>query len=596
MLTKQLRLYGLLICTLFAGQLWADTCNVKDYGALPVDTVNGQPTTVIKINGTDTRFIVDTEIPYNTMSKTTVSTLGLTLQPVPGGMHMGNGADYGAMHVIRVKELTLLGTTLNDVQFLVGGSDMGYGELGANLIDVADVEFDLAHGKMSLFSSEGCGDSPLAYWAKDNNYFVAKMEPMLNPNDQRTLFDQRTKLDVVINGTPLHALLDTNSPGTWLSSTAARRAGIDLDGPNVKVDIRHESHSAKMVKTWTVNVDSVSIGSETIHHTPMQVKEGVWGDHETDMLLGVDFLLAHRVYIANAQHKVYFTYNGGNVFAGAAPGNGGNANSGTNGDDKNAAPKSAGDYAQSGEAHLNHDEPDAALADLDQAIRLAPDQAGYYVVRARAHVTQHQPDAALADLDKALSLDPKNVDALLMRAEFRFAHKDVANAIADVTAATPLLTAGSVQAARAASIDIQLDQAAAALPLLDDWIRMHDDDPKLGTALGERCWARALVNQMLDDALADCHKAIELNGERAAYFNSIGLLEFRQGHYAESIKAYQRTIALQPRHGFAHYGLGLAETKSGQADAGKAELATASMLNPQIPARFEKFGLTPASP
>lgn len=40
------------------------------------------------------------------------------------------------------------------------------------------------------------------------------------------------------------------------------------------------------------------------------------------MLLGVDFLRAHRVLVAHSQHRIYFTYGGGPVFkwAGALPG------------------------------------------------------------------------------------------------------------------------------------------------------------------------------------------------------------------------------------------------------------------------------------
>jgi hypothetical protein len=33
-----------------------------------------------------------------------------------------------------------------------------------------------------------------------------------------------------------------------------------------------------------------------------------------DMVLGADFFLTHRIYVANNQQKMYFTYNGGPVF------------------------------------------------------------------------------------------------------------------------------------------------------------------------------------------------------------------------------------------------------------------------------------------
>lgn len=597
MLTKMLRLCGLIICTLFAGQVLAGTCNLKKYGTLPVEILGGQATSTIKINGTDTRFILRTGSKFSVMSKSTVSSLGLSLQPVPGGFHMSSAEGNWAVHSTRVKDFGLLGTTYHDVEFLVGGSDMGYGMLGANLLDVSDMEIDLAHGKLSLFSSEGCGDSPLAYWAKGRDYYVADIKPL---QYTELLFnktnDMRTFLDVVINGKRVRALLDSGASVTALSRDAAERIGIDLNAPNVKASVSPRV-GAKPIKTWTVNIDSFSIGNETIQHSQMQVVDETFGDHQTGMLLGVDFLLAHRMYIANSQLKVYFTYNGGRVSAlAAATGDSYKADTATPGDDKGAAPKSASDYALAGEAHLSRGEPKAAMADLDEAIRLAPDQASYYFARAKAHAVGHQRDAVLADLGKSLSLDPKNVDALLMRAEVHLANTDSIDAATDVAAATPLLTRGSAQARLAASLDIQLEQAAAALPLLDDWIRSHDNDPMLGSTLSERCWARALSNQMLEDALTDCRKAIGRDGEKPAYLNSLGMVELRLRHYPESIKAYQQTIALLPRYGWAHYGLGLAETQSGQADAGKAELATARMINPQLQARAEKYGLTAATP
>ena len=35
---------------------------------------------------------------------------------------------------------------------------------------------------------------------------------------------------------------------------------------------------------------------------------------EPDMLLGADFIRAHRIYIARSQGKMYFSYNGGPIF------------------------------------------------------------------------------------------------------------------------------------------------------------------------------------------------------------------------------------------------------------------------------------------
>jgi len=553
--------------------------------------LGGRATTMVKINGNDTRFALDTGAFYSLMPRADALSLGLKLKPAPFGFRIGGVGGSANAQLGQVKDFGILGTTFHNVGFIVGGTDMGYGLLGANLLDFADLEIDLVHGKLTLFKAEHCNKLSLAYWTKDGNYNVADIESADNP------YDRRTFLSVTINGKQVRAVLDSGAGATLLSRRAAERVGIDLDAPDVKAGGTSVGIGSKSLKTWTVRIDSFSVGTETIQHSQMQVIDGRIGDGETDMLLGVDFLLAHHMFIANSQRKAYFTYNGGRVFSFAeAPSDSDKSDAGAVANDNGAAPKTAPDFAMRGEAHLSRGEPKAAVADLDEAIRMAPDQATYYVVRARARMTDKQPDAALADLDKSLSLDPKNVDALLLRAELRFAHKDLAGATADVTAASALVPAGSTQARSIAGVYVRLDQPAAALPMLDDWIRLHAEDAMLGSALNERCWARGLSNQMLDDALKDCRKAIRRDGEKPAYLDSLGLVQLRLGHYPESIKAYEQAITQMPRSAWSRYGLGLAKIRSGQTDAGHADLVAARSLDPEIEARAAKYGLTAAGP
>jgi tetratricopeptide (TPR) repeat protein len=590
MVMRILRLGCLGISALLASQAWADGCQLKDYGTLPVEMVGGRATTMVKINGHDTRFIIDTGAFFNTMSHANAVALGVRLRSAPFGFRIGGVGGTVGIEFGQVKEFGILGTTLKHIDFIVGGTDTGYGLLGANLLDLADVEIDLAHGKLTLFNPDHCNKLALAYWSKAGNYNVADIVSADSQNDRRTF------LSVTINGKKMRALLDSGAYATVLSRRAAERVGIDLDASDLGAGSSSFGIGARSVRTWTARVDSFSVGTETIQHSQMQVLDGRIGDGQTDMLLGVDFLLAHHMFIANSQREAYFTYNGGRVFTLAkAPSDSDKADAGTAANNS-AEPKTASDYALRGEAHLSRGEPKAAVADLDEAIHMAPDQAAYHVARARAHLADKQLDAALTDLDKSLSLDPKNVDALLLRAELRFVHKDRAGATADVTAASILAPAGSMQARSIAGLYIQLDQPAAALPLLDDWIRLHISDAMLGSALNTRCWARGLSNQMLDDALKDCRKAIKRDGEKPAYLDSLGLVQLRLGHYPESIKAYEQAVAQMPHSAWSRYGLGLAKIRSGQTDAGHADLVAARALDPEIKARAARYDLTAAKP
>ncbi|XRD86386.1 aspartyl protease family protein [Dyella acidisoli] len=576
---------------LLVSQAWADSCKLEKYGTLPVDMENGRATTMVKINGSDTRFALDTGAFFSIMSNANASSLGLKLRPMPFGFHiMGIGGAANAQYA-SVKEFGILGTTLKNVDFLVGGTDPGYGLLGANLLDFADLEIDMAHGKFTLFQVDGCNKAALAYWSTGRDFFMADTEPSDNRNDRRTFFN------VTINGKHVRAVLDSGAYATVLTRSAAERVGIDINAPDVKRNFITYGFGAKSVKAWIVRVDSFSVGTETIQHSQMQVIDGSLGDTRTDMLLGLDYLLAHHMFIANSQRKAYFTYNGGRVFAYAdAPNDGDKSDAGSAASGNDTTLKTAPDYALRGEAYLSRGEPKAAIADLNEAIRMAPDQADYYVARARALWADKQSDAALTDLNKSLSMNSKNLDALLLRARIHFTHKDRTSAEADVAAASPLAPAGSPQARSIAAMYIQLDQPGAALPMLDDWIRLHSNDAQLGSVLNERCWARGLSNQMLDDALNDCHKAIKRDGENPAYLDSLGLVELRLGHYPESIKAYEQAIAKMPRSAWSRYGLGLAKIRSGQMDAGNADLVAARALDSGIEARATKYGLTVAGP
>ncbi|WP_077441440.1 aspartyl protease family protein [Rhodanobacter sp. C01] len=584
-----LRLGCVAISALLTSHAWAAGCKLKDYGTLPVEMVSGQATTMVKINGNDTRFIIDTGAFYNTMSRANALSLGLKLRPAPFGYRISGIGGTAAVEFAQVEEFGILGATLKHIGFIVGGTDTGHGLLGADLLDLADLEIDLAHGKLTLFSEEHCGKAALAYWSKDG-YNVADIVPAVNASDRSTF------LDVMINGKKVRAVLDSGAEATLLTRRAAERVGIDLNVPETGA-INSFGIGARTVRSWTVSIDSFSVGTETIQHSQMQVIDGDIGGGETDMLLGVDFLLAHHMFIANSQKKVYFTYNGGRVFSLAqAPSGSDKPDAGTAADGNDEAPKTAADYALRGEAHLSRGELKAAVADLDEAIRMAPDKTAYYAARARARLADKQPDAALADLDKSVALDPKNLDALLLRAELRLAHKDRAGATTDVTAAGALAPAGSTQASTIANLFVRLDQPVAALPILDDWIRLHPDDAMLGLELNERCWARGLSNQMLDDALKDCRKAIKRDGEQSEYLDSLGLVQLRLGHYPESIKAYDQALAKNPHYAWSHYGLGVAKIRSGQTDAGKADLVVARALDPEIEAHATKYGLTTAVP
>jgi len=57
--------------------------------------------------------------------------------------------------------------------------------------------------------------------------------------------------------------------------------------------------------------ESFEIGGEAIKTTSIPFGDSLNG---TQMVLGMDFILAHRLLVSHSQRKIYFTYTSGAVF------------------------------------------------------------------------------------------------------------------------------------------------------------------------------------------------------------------------------------------------------------------------------------------
>lgn len=560
-------------------------CKVVNYGMMQVEVVGQRATTMVGVNGKDTRFMLDTGATFGFLARANVEALGLKREAAPFGMRMSGVGGSTSVDLTRVKDLGLLGVTLHDMSFLVGGSDQGMGLIGANLLDVFDADIDLANGRLKLFRPSGCGNLAMAYWAKDGQFQTADLRHAEKETDRRSF------VEVMINGRPARALLDTGAQATVITRKAAERVGIDMSKADASKGLVSRGVGAQSHKSWIVPVDTYAVGTETIQHSKMEVIDTDFGEGSDapDLLLGIDFFLAHHVYIANSQRKIYFTYNGGRVFTfGKAPG----ATASPAKDAGDGAKLSAADYALRGQGHLSRGEIAEANADLDAAIAQAPDVASYRLTRARTRLAARKPDEAMDDLGVAIRLDDQNIDALLLRARIRYARRDKAAAEQDVEAARKLAPAGSARTRLLASFYVAMERPGEALPLYDDWVRLHPEDADLPDVLNARCWARGLANQQLEGAVSDCNRAIRAGKDQGLFYGSLGLVQLRQGRNGEAQASYEKALSLSARSAWVHYGLGLAYLRQGQSQKGEAEIAAAKAINSGIAALAGRYGLT----
>jgi len=304
----------------------AAPCRFVKFATLPVDTQRVSPYIDGSVNGHPIKVLVDSGATGTSLTRSIAERADLPLSH-SGMVNVGvsgDSADYNA----RVKELTFGPVHWERVNLSVIwdlAKDMPFEALlGADFLFQNDIELVLAEKQIRFFRPEGCGKTAhLAYWDAD-----AAVVPMLPdaPDDRRAV------IQVLVNGQPLKALIDTGATVSSIDQAAAAKAGVapPVSAPAAANAGEHAvgigTHAVPM---WVGSFDRVEIGSEFIENAKLRVMDmrgAALKDTNTQgraemladdapIVLGADFLTAHRVLIAVSQRRVYLTHLGGRIFS-----------------------------------------------------------------------------------------------------------------------------------------------------------------------------------------------------------------------------------------------------------------------------------------
>jgi tetratricopeptide (TPR) repeat protein len=575
----------------------ASRCNLVMTPPLLVAMENLRPVIVTTINGVEARFIVDTGSFWDFLSPVAAAEFNLPLRDAPPGYYASGIGGSFVPRIATAKTFSVAGLTGNDAEFLVGNNAFGgdiAGILGQNIFRIADVEFDFANGELRFVRPEHCGDQILAYWDTTQPVAVVRVD---------WTSAQRPHLiaKAAVNGHNIDVLFDTGSWRSILSLDAARRAGITPDSPGVVPVGATIGLGRKAVRVWSAPIDKFQIGGETIEHTHLLI--GDLGLEEADMLLGSDFFLAHHIYVAYSQDKVYFTYNGGPVFdvnalppaqakaaAGSAPTAGTTAVSN--------APTDAAGFMRRGMADASRGELPQAIADLTQACALEPADAVCHYQRGLAYWRNHQPQPALEDFTAAIERQPADFNAYLARAQLELVRQPGA-AQSDLDAVDRIAPPQADLRLQLARLYGAAGEYAGAVHQYDLWVEYHPDDVNLPFALAGRCGSEAEANVDVDRGLDDCNTALPLirrsgmDQLSAMTLCNRGLVYLREGQLDNALADFRSALKLRSQFPLARYALGLVELKKGLTAQGQADLTAAQAHAPGIAKRLAGMGFTP---
>ena len=578
-------------------------CRLSRILELPITMSSLRPTIPVKINNRDAKFVLDSGAFYSIMSSASAAQYNLKLTPAPFGFRvMGIGGSAEAQ-IATVKEFTIVGITLKNVEFLVGGSEVaGYeGLLGQNLLERFDVEYDLATGAIRLFRTEDCERALLAYWLKPGQDYSAMHIDAIDPANPHTIGV------AYVNGQRIRVAFDTGAFTSLLSSRAAARAGVKPDSEGVVEAGYSGGFGRGRVKTYIGRFDSFKIGdSEEIKNARLRIAD--IDLRFADMLLGADFFVSHRIFVANREHELFLSYNGGPVFnlskdSGAATA--ANAKEPSDAHDDGAQPSTnapgvvedAAVIARRGSALAARRDFVPALANLSKAIELSPNEPEYYFERANAYWANGQADLALADFDHVILLKNDFWPVYLPRAELHLWKKDKAAAMSDLESLDRFAPPQADVRFSLAEMYGRDEQFTPAIAQYDLWIKNHPDDSKMVSALGARCLAKALQNQDLDGGLSDCNSAIRVadkkNPANAQLYSNRGMVLLRKGDYRRALADFEADLKIQPKSARALYGRGVAEARMNKRAESDADIAAAETLAPNVGERYQHYGIIP---
>src|ERR1700722_2168341 len=563
---------------------------------LPVTIEGTRPVIAAKFNGESVRLLVDSGASFSMISSAVVEQFKLRTGMAPPGYVMRGIGGTTVPTVATVKKFTLGNVDVPNVEFLVTGNEVGTngsaGLIGQNLLQSWDVEYDLANGMLRLMRDDDCHGVMLAYWLKPGETYTDINIPRPTPREPLTIGS------AYINGVKIRVIFDTGASLSILSTRAAERAGVKTDMPGVTDGGLSRGIGRNVLKIYIAPFDSFKFeGGEEIRRTHLRIADM---NLDEDMLLGADFFLSHRVFVAHSQNKLYFTYNGGPVFnLAVAPPAAANAAADTP-DTKPTDGKKASDegldaaaLARRGTGFAGRRDFDRALADLTRASELDPNNPEYIFLRGQVYAQKGDADKAAADYDRTIELKPDHVPALMSRAELRTRARNSDGARADLDAVDKI-------AAKQADVRYELGLAYENLNLLpsaisqfDLWIPTRDEDPRLAQALNGRCKARAMLGRDLGVALKDCNGAVSRSpkGSNAPILATRAFVRLRLGDYDKSIGDYDAALKINSQMPMALYGRGVAKIRKKQITEGEADIVNAERIAPKIAEQFEALGL-----
>ena len=265
-------------------------CAPQKRAELPVRLRDGFAFVPASIGGVPVTLLLDTGAQGMLLTPGIVEALRLPVDPRGGTRMLGTGGVRNAPNVmlrgLRVGSVALVDGSV-PVAVLPGVPQTEpplAGLLGDQFLGTYNLDLDLPHGRLALYDALGCAAPPFS--------LPFSILPLIRSPEGDAF------VTVQVNGESLLALVDTGSRASIVTEQTAERLG--LGGPGSANIARGVDGATLPIRH--LRVRTVQVGADVVADAPISVSPLLLG--RGDMLLGLDYLGRHRVWISYRTGRV----------------------------------------------------------------------------------------------------------------------------------------------------------------------------------------------------------------------------------------------------------------------------------------------------
>ena len=270
-------------------------CIIRKRASLPV-RIQGLPLVTAQINGKPATLVLDTGAEFLILSSAAAARLGVSKRYDFQRSMTGIGKTV-ATGDARLDSMRLGGASIaypralvGDVSIDLGGTSVD-GLLGASPLADFDLDLDLPHGRLDLYDRLEC-DSLRPPWS--GRYATLETTRSLS---------QHPFMSVSVNGRKLTASIDSGAQRTVIAARAAAPAGIGADSQLPGPALQTRGMAGETLPASLHLLRDFRVGGIPVRGPVMVVAAALPSD--IDALLGLDFLLGHRVWLSYGSRRIF---------------------------------------------------------------------------------------------------------------------------------------------------------------------------------------------------------------------------------------------------------------------------------------------------